>query len=94
MAAEGHQIASHTWSRKYLCSSWQTVLQCSPQPTDTTKSANAGGHNVDENFSAISDTQARNQMLWNEIAFNDILGYIPTYMRFVVSPFPFTWNTK
>ncbi|KAH9906273.1 carbohydrate esterase family 4 protein [Xylariomycetidae sp. FL2044] len=49
MAAEGHQIASHTWSH--------------------------------ENFSAITSTQAKNQMIWNEIAFNDILGYFPTYMR-------------
>jgi len=49
MAAEGHQIASHTWSH--------------------------------ENFSQTTTTQARNQMIWNEIALNDILGYIPTYMR-------------
>ncbi|KAK9790389.1 putative Chitin deacetylase [Seiridium cardinale] len=34
-----------------------------------------------QNFSAISSTQAQNQMIWNEIALNDILGYIPTYMR-------------
>ncbi|KAK8123514.1 chitin deacetylase [Apiospora kogelbergensis] len=49
MAAEGHQIASHTWSH--------------------------------QNFSQMSTTQAQNQMVWNEIAFNDILGYFPTYMR-------------
>lgn len=49
MAAEGHQIASHTWSH--------------------------------QNFSQMSTTQARNQMIYNEIALNDILGYIPTYMR-------------
>ncbi|KAI5928687.1 carbohydrate-binding module family 18 [Camillea tinctor] len=49
MAAEGHQIASHTWSH--------------------------------ENFSQLDDTQARNQLIWNEIALNDILGYFPTYMR-------------
>ncbi|KAK8108643.1 polysaccharide deacetylase [Apiospora sp. TS-2023a] len=49
MAAEGHQIASHTWSH--------------------------------QNFSQMSTTQAQNQMIWNEIALNDILGYIPTYMR-------------
>ncbi|RYP80080.1 hypothetical protein DL769_002654 [Monosporascus sp. CRB-8-3] len=36
---------------------------------------------TDENFSQTSATQARNQMIWNEIALNDILGYIPTYMR-------------
>ena len=51
MAAEGHQIASHTWSH--------------------------------QNFSQMSTTQAQNQMVWNEIAFNDILGYFPTYMRSV-----------
>ncbi|KAI0145859.1 hypothetical protein F4776DRAFT_379274 [Hypoxylon sp. NC0597] len=49
MAAEGHQIASHTWSH--------------------------------ENYSQLTTTQFRNQMIWNEIAFNDILGYFPTYMR-------------
>ncbi|KAK8848875.1 carbohydrate-binding module family 18 [Apiospora arundinis] len=49
MAAEGHQIASHTWSH--------------------------------QNFSQMSTTQAQNQMIWNEIALNDILGYFPTYMR-------------
>ncbi|KAK6196990.1 hypothetical protein LQW54_011007 [Pestalotiopsis sp. IQ-011] len=49
MAAEGHQVASHTWSH--------------------------------QNFSDITTVQAQNQVLWNEIAFNDILGYIPTYLR-------------
>ncbi|KAI0844154.1 carbohydrate-binding module family 18 [Daldinia vernicosa] len=49
MAAEGHQIASHTWSH--------------------------------ENFSQLTTTQFKNQIIWNEIAFNDILGYFPTYMR-------------
>ncbi|KAF3021914.1 hypothetical protein E8E14_006922 [Neopestalotiopsis sp. 37M] len=49
MAAEGHQVASHTWSH--------------------------------QNFSDVTATQARNQVLWNEIALNDILGYIPTYLR-------------
>ncbi|KAH8194847.1 hypothetical protein TruAng_010980 [Truncatella angustata] len=49
MAAEGHQVASHTWSH--------------------------------QNFSELTTTQAQNQMIWNEIALNDILGYIPTYMR-------------
>ncbi|KAJ8111207.1 hypothetical protein ONZ43_g5676 [Nemania bipapillata] len=49
MAAEGHQIASHTWSH--------------------------------ENFSQLTTTQFQNQIYWNEIAFNDILGYFPTYMR-------------
>ncbi|KAI1393874.1 carbohydrate-binding module family 18 [Hypoxylon trugodes] len=49
MAAEGHQIASHTWSH--------------------------------ENYSQLTTTQFKNQMYWNEIALNDILGYFPTYMR-------------
>ncbi|KAI1369168.1 carbohydrate esterase family 4 protein [Xylaria arbuscula] len=49
MAAEGHQIASHTWSH--------------------------------ENYSQLTTTQFQNQIYWNEIAFNDILGYFPTYMR-------------
>ncbi|KAK4227694.1 hypothetical protein QBC38DRAFT_363624 [Podospora fimiseda] len=49
MHAEGHQIASHTWSH--------------------------------ENASAISTTQFTNQMVWNEIALNSILGFFPTYMR-------------
>ncbi|KAI0971814.1 carbohydrate-binding module family 18 [Xylaria arbuscula] len=49
MAAEGHQIASHTWSH--------------------------------QNYSELTTTQFQNQIYWNEIAFNDILGYFPTYMR-------------
>ncbi|KAI0180268.1 carbohydrate esterase family 4 protein [Hypoxylon sp. FL1284] len=49
MAAEGHQIASHTWSH--------------------------------ENYSQLTAEQFNNQMIWNEIALNDILGYFPTYMR-------------
>jgi peptidoglycan/xylan/chitin deacetylase (PgdA/CDA1 family) len=49
MIAEGHQVASHTWSH--------------------------------ENASTLTDTQMKNQMIWNEIAFNDILGFFPTYMR-------------
>ncbi|KAI1268517.1 carbohydrate esterase family 4 protein [Xylariaceae sp. FL1019] len=49
MAAEGHQIASHTWSH--------------------------------ENFSQLTTTQFTNQIIYNEIALNDILGYFPTYMR-------------
>lgn len=52
MAAEGHQVASHTWSH--------------------------------QNFSDVTTVQAQNQVLWNEIAFNDILGYIPTYLRSVI----------
>ncbi|KAI0448120.1 carbohydrate esterase family 4 protein [Xylaria telfairii] len=49
MAAEGHQIASHTWSH--------------------------------ENYSQLTTAQYQNQIYWNEIALNDILGYFPTYMR-------------
>ncbi|TPX11180.1 uncharacterized protein E0L32_000998 [Thyridium curvatum] len=49
MIAEGHQVASHTWSH--------------------------------ENSSAVSQQQWRDQMIYNEIAFNDILGFFPTYMR-------------
>lgn len=49
MHAEGHQIASHTWSH--------------------------------ENASAITNTQYTNQIIWNEIAINSILGFFPTYMR-------------
>jgi peptidoglycan/xylan/chitin deacetylase (PgdA/CDA1 family) len=51
MAAEGHQIASHTWSH--------------------------------ENYSAITTAEFHNQIYYNEIALNDILGYVPRYMRFV-----------
>ena len=49
MHAEGHQIASHTWSH--------------------------------ENASQLTNTQYTNQMVWNEIALNSILGFFPTYMR-------------
>ncbi|KAK3996115.1 hypothetical protein QBC44DRAFT_232672 [Cladorrhinum sp. PSN332] len=49
MHAEGHQIASHTWSH--------------------------------ENASQLTNTQFTNQMVWNEIALNSILGFFPTYMR-------------
>ncbi|KAK0711196.1 hypothetical protein B0H67DRAFT_279837 [Lasiosphaeris hirsuta] len=49
MHAEGHQIASHTWSH--------------------------------ENASQMTNTQFTNQMVWNEIALNSILGFFPTYMR-------------
>ncbi len=51
MVAEGHQVASHTWSH--------------------------------QNASQLTTQQYRNQILWNEIAFNDILGFFPTYMRWV-----------
>ncbi|CAK7218751.1 hypothetical protein SBRCBS47491_003616 [Sporothrix bragantina] len=49
MIAEGHQVASHTWSH--------------------------------QNASQMTTEQYRNQIIWNEIAFNDILGFFPTYMR-------------
>ncbi|KAK4163498.1 hypothetical protein QBC43DRAFT_319744 [Cladorrhinum sp. PSN259] len=49
MHAEGHQVASHTWSH--------------------------------ENASQLTNTQFTNQMVWNEIAINSILGFFPTYMR-------------
>lgn len=50
MIAEGHQIASHTWSHQRL--------------------------------TTISAEKFRNQMIYNEIAFADLLGYFPTYMRY------------
>jgi len=49
MLAEGHQIASHTWSHQ-----------------DLTK---------------ITPTQRRDQMIKNEMALRNILGFFPTYMR-------------
>lgn len=49
MHAEGHQIASHTWSH--------------------------------QNASQLTTAQYRNQIIWNEIAINSILGFFPTYMR-------------
>lgn len=52
MVAEGHQIASHTWSHQDL--------------------------------STLDATTFQNQMVYNEMAFNNILGYFPTYMRSVL----------
>ncbi|OHE96562.1 polysaccharide deacetylase [Colletotrichum orchidophilum] len=49
MIAEGHQVASHTWSHQRL--------------------------------TTVSAAKFRNQMIYNEIAFADLLGYFPTYMR-------------
>ncbi|KAJ9131658.1 Glycoside hydrolase/deacetylase, partial [Pleurostoma richardsiae] len=49
MIAEGHQVASHTWSH--------------------------------QNASQLTNAQFQNQMLYNEVAFNDILGFFPAYMR-------------
>ncbi|KAI8293444.1 chitin recognition protein [Colletotrichum sp. SAR11_240] len=49
MIAEGHQVASHTWSH--------------------------------ENLDSLTLSQRKNQMVYNEIAFTDILGFYPTYMR-------------
>lgn len=51
MIAEGHQIASHTWSH--------------------------------QNQSQLTTSQYKDQIIWNEIAIADVLGYFPTYMRFV-----------
>ncbi|KAL8350384.1 hypothetical protein RB601_001230 [Gaeumannomyces tritici] len=49
MAAEGHQIASHTWSH--------------------------------QNASQLNAAQMKEQMIYNEIAIANVLGYFPTYMR-------------
>ena len=49
MIAEGHQVASHTWSHQDL--------------------------------SAITQTQRYDQLVRNEMAFTNILGKFPTYMR-------------
>ncbi|KXH34486.1 chitin recognition protein [Colletotrichum simmondsii] len=49
MIADGHQVASHTWSH--------------------------------ENLDQMTLAQRKNQMVYNEIAFMDILGFFPTYMR-------------
>ncbi|PON23326.1 hypothetical protein TGAM01_v207853 [Trichoderma gamsii] len=49
MKADGHQIASHTWSHQRLPTLGKTLL--------------------------------RQQMIYNEIALADILGFFPTYMR-------------
>ncbi|KAK4157911.1 hypothetical protein C8A00DRAFT_11313 [Chaetomidium leptoderma] len=49
MHAEGHQVASHTWSH--------------------------------QNASQMTNAQFTDQIVWNEIALNSILGFFPTYMR-------------
>ncbi|KAL8387889.1 hypothetical protein RB595_009601 [Gaeumannomyces hyphopodioides] len=49
MMAEGHQIASHTWSH--------------------------------QNSSQLTAAQMKEQMVNNEIAIANVLGYFPTYMR-------------
>lgn len=49
MAAEGHQIGSHTWSHQKL--------------------------------TEISVAQFQKQIIFNEIALADLLGYFPTYIR-------------
>jgi peptidoglycan/xylan/chitin deacetylase (PgdA/CDA1 family) len=49
MIADGHQIASHTWSH--------------------------------QNLSSLDATTSNNYMIYNEMAFRNILGYFPTYMR-------------
>ncbi|KAI9892348.1 MAG: hypothetical protein M1814_001549 [Vezdaea aestivalis] len=49
MIADGHQVASHTWSHQDL--------------------------------STVTAQQRLNQMYYNEMAFRNLLGYFPTYMR-------------
>jgi len=49
MLAEGHQVASHTWSH--------------------------------QNLTDLDPTTFNNQMIYNEMAFNNIMGKFPTYMR-------------
>ncbi|OWP05078.1 hypothetical protein B2J93_648 [Marssonina coronariae] len=49
MVAEGHQVASHTWSHQDL--------------------------------STLDAATFNKQMVYNEMAFRNILGYFPTYMR-------------
>lgn len=49
MAAEGHQVASHTWTH--------------------------------ENSSVLSEAAMVDQLVWNEMALVEVLGYFPTYMR-------------
>ncbi|KAK1826954.1 hypothetical protein QBC39DRAFT_394045 [Podospora conica] len=34
-----------------------------------------------ENATKMTNTQFRNQMIWNEIAINSLMGFFPTYMR-------------
>jgi peptidoglycan/xylan/chitin deacetylase (PgdA/CDA1 family) len=50
MIAEGHQVASHTWSH--------------------------------QNLTSLDPTTFQNQIVYNEMAFRNILGYFPTYMRY------------
>ncbi|KAK2070317.1 hypothetical protein P8C59_004820 [Phyllachora maydis] len=49
MIAEGHQIASHSWSH--------------------------------QNYSELTSAQFTEQIVWNEIAINSVLGFFPTYWR-------------
>ncbi|KAL3425480.1 polysaccharide deacetylase [Phlyctema vagabunda] len=49
MAADGHQVASHTWSH--------------------------------QNLTSLDSQVFENQMVYNEMAFRNILGYWPSYMR-------------
>jgi peptidoglycan/xylan/chitin deacetylase (PgdA/CDA1 family) len=34
-----------------------------------------------ENLTMINDTRIKNQMIYNEMALRNVLGFIPTYMR-------------
>lgn len=52
MVAEGHQVASHTWSHQSLTS--------------------------------VNQATFNNQIIYNEMAFRNILGYFPTYMRYAL----------
>ena len=58
MHAEGHQIASHTWSH-----------------LDLGSAAPSQGQEV------LTRQQRLDQMYYNEMAFRNILGFFPTYMR-------------
>jgi peptidoglycan/xylan/chitin deacetylase (PgdA/CDA1 family) len=49
MIAEGHQIASHSWSH--------------------------------QNLTSLDPVHFNRQVIYNEMAFNNILGYFPTYFR-------------
>jgi peptidoglycan/xylan/chitin deacetylase (PgdA/CDA1 family) len=57
-----------------------------PYPAILKRMANEG-HQIashtwsHQNASAITQQQFTNQMVWNEIAFNSVLGFFPTYMR-------------
>lgn len=39
-----------------------------------------------QNYSQITEEQFEKQIIWNEIAINDIVGFFPTYYRYVLTP--------